>query len=71
MAKVKTYHVLKNKRPAFKALADKSVYPAEAPNERFESLVYKALSSEVITLSKAAYLLGQDIETVNQHLNLI
>ena len=40
----------------------------EIPNERFESLVYKALSSEVITLSKAAYFLGQDIEIVNHKL---
>ena len=69
--KLKTYHIIKSTRPTFKALADKSVYPKESPNERFESLVYKALSSEVITISKAAYLLGQDIDTVNQHLNLI
>ena len=70
-AKGKSYYILKNTRPNFKRMAEESVYPKELANKRFESLVYKALSSEVITLSKAAYLLGQDIETVNQHLNLI
>ena len=61
----KTFCIQKSQRPDFKKLFETSLYPEEQSN-RFKSLVYKALSNESITVSKAAVLLRQDIEQVRK-----
>lgn len=66
----KSYCIQKNKNNFFKNLVEKSVYPQEE-SLRFNSLVYKALSNELITVSKAASLLHQDVEKVREDLALV
>lgn len=66
----KTYCIQKNRNPVFKNMVEKSIYPQEE-TLRFTSLVYKALSNELITVSKAASLLHQDVEQVREDLALV
>lgn len=66
----KTYCITKNKNAYVKSLIEKSMYPQEE-SLRFNSLVYKALSNELITVSKAASLLHQDVEKVREDLALV
>ena len=51
-------------------MTERSLYPMEE-SCRFVSLVYKALSCELITVSKAASLLNQSAEQVRKDLALI
>ena len=66
----KTYYYQKNRSPEFKKMVEKSLYPSEVSN-RFNRLVYNALSNELITVSKAASLLHQSVEQVRRDLALI
>lgn len=63
----KTFCSMKSKKLALKTLIEDSIYPKEQ-SYRFESLVYKALSNDLITLTKAAELLQQNIEKVSENL---
>jgi len=65
-----TFCIQKNKVARFKALIERTLYHPEE-STRFVSLVYKALSKELITISKAASLLHQDIEQVRKEFILI
>ena len=64
------YFMKKNKNTVFKELVEHSVYPNEI-STRFKRLVYKALSSEFITISKASVLLHQSVERVREDLALV
>ena len=66
----KTYYFQKKRSKDFKKLVERSLYPDEKSN-RFNSLVYKALSNELITVSKAASLLNQNVEQVRKDLALV
>ncbi len=66
----KTYCIQKNKSQAFKSMVEKSIYQPEISN-RFNRLVYNALSNELITVSKAAGLLHQSVERVRKDLALV
>ena len=59
------YWVRKNRDEKLKAWMSESVYLAENTN-RFESLVYRALSEFKITTTKAAALLGKSVEELNK-----
>ena len=59
----KSYCIQKNRNPAFKERIEQSYYPQEESN-RFNRLVYNALSHELITISKAASLLHTSVEQV-------
>lgn len=61
----KWYFIHKNQDPAYKRFVEKSLYREEKSN-RFESLVYKALYSDLITVSKAANLLRINIDDVRE-----
>lgn len=65
-----SYYKKKNALPAFKEAVDASLYPMEHTN-RFERLVYRALASEVISMSKAAALLDVSVNEVRNNLNLM
>lgn len=65
-----SYHKKRNALPKFKESVLKSVYPMEQTS-RFERLVYKALASELITVSKAAALLETPVSKVRENLNLM
>ena len=66
----RTFCIQKNKVARFEALVERTLYHPEE-STRFVSLVYKALSKELITISKAASLLHQDIEQVRKEFILI
>lgn len=66
----KTYCIQKNKNLSFKTMVEQSIYQQESSN-RFNRLVYNALSNELITISKAAGLLHQSVEQVRGDLALV
>src|SRR5574344_2868 len=65
-----SYYKKKNAVSSFKESVEASHYPMENTN-RFERLVYRALASEVISLSKAAGLLDMSVNDVRNTLNLM
>lgn len=65
------YHKWKNAHPEFKEEIERSSFLAEPDNERFESLVFRALSNDVITSSKAAELLEITIDELNKKIRVI
>ena len=62
--------ITKNQNLAFKEQVEKSTYHEEKSN-RFTSLVYRALASELITFSKASELLNESINVVREQLELV
>lgn len=67
----RAFCIQKNRARGFKALIERTLYQHEKESTRFVSLVYKALSKELITISKAASLLNQNIEQVRRDLALV
>lgn len=65
----KSYCIQKNRNSAFKERIEQSYYPQEESN-RFNRLVYNALSNELITISKAASLLQTSVEKVQEDFNI-
>lgn len=61
----KWYNIHKSQDPSYKQYVEKSICRKEESN-RFTSLVYKALYSELITISKAANLLRINIDDVRE-----
>ena len=57
-------------QPNFKEEVEKSLYPMEYTT-RFNRLVYRALASEVIIVSKAESLLDKSVYEVRETLNLM
>lgn len=68
--RLRTYFVIKRTREKLAAEIDKSVFQEDDKN-RYESLVYRALSSEMISVSKAAYFLNTTVENVSSNLKLV
>lgn len=66
----KTYCIKKRADENLKNILESSIYPKEQTT-RFNRLVYSALSQELITISKAAELLHQDVSQVREDLALI
>jgi Zn-dependent peptidase ImmA (M78 family) len=66
----KTFCIKKNQNVEFKASVEQSRYKKELSN-RFVRLVYRALASEIISISKAGVLLNTPINIVRDNLNLI
>ena len=64
------YFINKNRNPSFRNRVEPSIYPNEI-STRFNRLVYKALSNEFITVSKASALLHQSVEQVREDLALV
>ena len=68
--RLRTYFVIKRTHERLAAEIDKSLFQEDDKN-RYESLVYRALSSEMITVSKAAYFLHASVEDVSANLKLV
>lgn len=62
-SRYRSFCVKKNSDPRFKAMVEESYWPKEE-SLRFSSLVFRALSDELITASKAAVFLGRDAAEV-------
>ena len=65
-----SYFKKKNALPNFKEEVEKSLYPMEYTT-RFNRLVYRALASEVIIVSKSESLLDKSVYEVRETLNLM
>lgn len=66
----KSFCIFKNSDSDFKDIVNKSVAKPEYSN-RFERLVYRALASDLISLSKASVLLNIPLMNVSSELNLV
>ena len=66
----KGYCIKKNQYPQLKEQASLSRFPKET-SDRFISLVFRAMSDEIISISKAASLLCKSINEVRSELNYI
>ena len=66
----KTYCIRKNQDRIFKETVEQSLYPQEE-SSRYRRLVFKALSSEDITTSKAAALLNESVDKVREALSIV
>lgn len=64
------YNIQKSKNVNFRKMVERSCYP-DSHASRFVRLVYKALCSELITLSKAATLLNEPVQNVSGNLALV
>lgn len=65
----RSFYISLNKSNTLKADIREAVYPAEHTN-RYERLVYKAVSDELISVSKAANLLNESVDVIIEHLNV-
>lgn len=66
----KTYFINKKNKPLFKEKVEESRYKREE-SSRFERLVFRALASDIISISKASTLLNLPITEVRNQLNLV
>ncbi|MGL4410911.1 MAG: helix-turn-helix domain-containing protein [Bacteroidales bacterium] len=66
----KGYCIKKNQYPELKAQVLESRFPKES-SDRFIALVFRAISDDIISISKAASLLGISIQEVRSTLNYI
>lgn len=66
----KTYFIKKNTTPKFKDDANQSRFPIET-SYRFRRLIYRAIASEIISLSKASVLLNAPIQELKLSLSLV
>ena len=69
-SRYKYFCITKNKNPFFKEQVEKSTFYEER-SARFQSLVYRALASELITFSKASELLNEPIHIVREQFKLV
>ncbi len=65
----RNFYISLNKSDRLKKMVRESVYIKEHTT-RFERIVYKALSDELISVSKAANLLNESVDVVLEHLNV-
>ena len=69
-SKYRSFCSRRDSSPDFRAMVEKSCW-LEEKSTRFRSLVFRALSDELITLSRASNLLGEDIESIREDFTVI
>ncbi|MEZ4772700.1 MAG: XRE family transcriptional regulator [Bacteroidia bacterium] len=69
-AQLKTFYIRQNTNRELKAEVEASRYSGEERSYRFENLVYRAVSEEQITMSKASALLQVDLSELKNMLSL-
>lgn len=70
-SKLKQFFLKRNKNPHFKEIVDKSRYQIDEKTFRYKRLINKALSQQIISISKASSLLNTDIESIEEKLTII
>jgi Zn-dependent peptidase ImmA (M78 family)/DNA-binding XRE family transcriptional regulator len=70
-SKKKLFFIRQNKEKSFKDYINESRFSGVEDSERYFRLVYKALSQEMISISKASALLNQAIEEVREGVAII
>ena len=69
-SKYKTFFIRKNSNPQLKKNVEASLFKENVSN-RFEALVYSAAAKGLISISKAATLLGSSANTIRKNLSFI
>ena len=69
--KVISFYKNVNANPALKKLIDQSRFNGNENSIRYENLVYRSLSEETITMSKASSLLNTNLEHLRQNVSYI
>jgi Zn-dependent peptidase ImmA (M78 family)/DNA-binding XRE family transcriptional regulator len=69
--KKKRHFVERNTNKGYKESVDRVRFSGDESSERFSSLVYRALSQEIISISKASALLNSSVENVRNSLSII
>ncbi len=70
-SKIKRFYIKQNSNPELKKLVNQSRFLGDEKSERFKRLVYKALSQDIISISKASSLLNMDIGAIQEQLTII
>jgi len=70
-SKIKSFYKRINSQPSLKALVNEERFLGDEKSGRYNRLVYKALSQEIISISKASALLGLDIKTIENKLTIL
>jgi len=65
------FFMQRNMKPEFKQFTDESRFAGNESSDRFVQLVYKGLSQEMISISKAAALLNKSIEEIETEFSII
>ncbi len=66
-----TYFFKRNTNIEYKNYCDLERFTGNETSERYNRLVYKALSQEIISISKASALLDKSVENVRNELAVI
>ncbi len=66
-----SFYIQRNKNSELKKTTDKERFAGNEFSERFDRLVYKALSQEIISISKASAFLNIDISSISKKMALI
>jgi Zn-dependent peptidase ImmA (M78 family)/DNA-binding XRE family transcriptional regulator len=69
--KIKSFYIKQNTQADFKNAINEIRFLGDEKSERFKRLVYKALSQDIISISKSSALLGLDIKTIQSQLTII
>ncbi|HAQ61382.1 TPA: DNA-binding protein [Candidatus Delongbacteria bacterium] len=67
----KYFYMLLNTNPALKKDIDDQRFCGAEKSERFFRLIYKALSQELISIGKAASLLGESVSSVRKNFSVV
>ena len=70
-SKIKSFYIKQNTVTDFKSLVVQIRFLGDEKSERFKRLVYKALSQDIISISKASALLDIGISTIQKQLTII
>lgn len=69
--KLKQFYQKLNFNPSLKSQVNQFRFETPERSDRFQSLVYRALSEEIISISKASALLNKDIATIKANVEFI
>ncbi len=70
-SRIKTFYIRQSTDAHFKQLVNRERFLNDEKSNRYQRLVYKALSQELISISKASSLLNTDIKTIRERLTII
>ena len=70
-SKITSFYIKQNTSPILKKSVNQSRFLGNEESERFKVLVYKALSQEIISISKASALLCLTINSIQKELTII
>ena len=70
-SKIRSFYIKQNSNQELKEFVNKNRFLNDEKSERYKRLVYKALSQEIISISKASALLGSNVQSIQEKLTII